>query len=150
MVKDSLTRDDLRQRYGSLIGEIFRRANTPTAVAVALKSMGWFGEGGNQYSDRAMNSWKAQDSFPNPIQLMGLALYFEVSIDEHLRGEAIEARFGDRLADQDRRIREIEEKNAWLTDLLVQLAIRTQNDDLIQPRRANGPAATLGRAEVGD
>lgn len=126
---DGLAREEIHRRYERLIGEIFRRADTPTRVAVILKGMGWLGEGGRQYSDRNMTSWRTVNSYPNPEQLMALAHKFGVSIDDYMFGEG-EAPSGvaERVADQG-------EILAELQSMVTELAQATGHGDIISRRR---------------
>jgi hypothetical protein len=128
-VADGLDREESRRRYKLLIGEIFRRAETPhrsapTAVALALEAMGWLGQGRNRYSDRAMTAWRNLESFPSPEQLMALVAHYDIDANEFVRGEAPPPSVADRL---ERRLAEIDrrqgEQEGWMHELAAHLGV---------------------------
>lgn len=130
-VVDGLDREEIRRRYELLIAEIFRRAKSPLAVAVELKKMGFTTSDGSAYSEGAMRAWRRMDHKPDPEQLMALAVRFDISLDEHVFGAALEVKFGDRVRRQARELQRQGRQIAWLTGRLQELALRTGHGDVL-------------------
>jgi hypothetical protein len=133
-VANGLDRQEISRRYQGLIGEIFRRAKSPLAVAVELKRMGFVSPDGGAYSESAMRSWRRTEHMPDPEQLMALAVRFGVSLDEYVTGAALEVKLTDQLERQGRQM-------AWLTARLQELALRTGHGDILDASPSPDDAA---------
>ena len=104
----------LRKQMGELVREFFAGAIQAMGGAkraqLVLKNAGLRAPDGTEYSVRAVSSWaeKKNPKQPAPEVLFAVAELSGLSVDRFVLGEALEAKFAERVEDHEQRIGALE------------------------------------------
>jgi hypothetical protein len=104
----------LRKQMGELVREFFADAIQAMGGAkraqLVLKNAGLRAPDGTEYSVRAVSSWaeKKNPKQPAPEVLFAVAELSGLSVDRFVLGEALEAKFAERVEDHEQRIGALE------------------------------------------
>ena len=135
---DATHQERVKEIVGRLAEEAVRRTDrSPRSTADLLAELGWFGRGGEKFSDSTVRGWMNREFPPSSWVLIGLALHHGISVDQFVYGQGLKHdvdRLKEELDDRGRAIAQLQ------TD--VQLLAQTVTSHLqLEP----GQSRDLGR-----
>ena len=97
---DATHQERVKEIVGRLAEEAVRRTDrSPRATADLLAALGWFGRGGEKFSDSTVRGWMNREFPPSSWVLIGLVLHHGISLDQFVYGTGLKSEV-DRLREE--------------------------------------------------
>lgn len=114
---DVLEREVIREHLKQFLSEAIEKAGGPKALGHKLEKHGFTGREG-PYDERTVRAWRAGRRMPSPEIVFGIAMLFEVSLDQYVFGEELQ----DRLTQDVERLRaDRDQLMVWILEVRERL-----------------------------
>jgi hypothetical protein len=114
---DVLERELIREHLKQFLSDAIEKAGGPKALGHKLEKHGFTGREG-PYDERTVRAWRAGRRMPSPEIVFGIAMLFDVSLDQYVFGEELH----DKLAQDVERLREDRDQlMVWILEVRERL-----------------------------